>query len=106
MFEYIINFTDQKWHKTIYTYSAYISIILYIISLAGLTIIAPQKLSYLRNLLKIYISIILILRFNPFIIPKYNEANFLFDRKLAFSAGIFLLLTTSLTEYVEKMINI
>lgn len=102
----IIKFTEQKWHQNIYTYLGTISLVVYIIAITGLTVIAPEKIIYLRNFLKIYIAIILIIRFNPFIEPTYNKQNFLFDRKLAFTSGILLLLTTSLTKYIEEIFNI
>ena len=39
----IIKFTEQKWHQNIYTYLATISLVVYIVAIAGLTVIAPEK---------------------------------------------------------------
>jgi hypothetical protein len=57
---------------------------------------APQYLLKLDFYLKLYIGIFLVLRYNPifpFVKNKLEE----FDKKLIFSSGIFILLTTIIT---------
>lgn len=90
----------KELHERIYTYAVYISYILYALILFGITKYAPQYLDTLRNFIKIYISLILIIKFNPFVERKKYMSEF--DRKLVFSSGIFLLLTTSIITIVEK----
>ena len=90
-------------YETIFTYALYGSYILYIIVLFGITTLAPEYLNTLRNFIKIYISLILIIKFNPFI--KYNKYLSEFDKKLVFSAGIYLLFTTSIIEIIETNID-
>lgn len=93
----------SKFHEELYKYAVYISYILYIIVLLGLSKYAPQYLDLLRDFIKIYISLILIIKFNPL---KTNSSYMSeFDKKLVFSSGVFLLLTTSLTSFVEKYLN-
>ena len=65
--------------------------------------LAPEYLSYLRNFLKIYIGLLLIYFYNPIM---YKEKKFTsFDRNLVFSAGIFLLLSTTLLSGIEEYIK-
>ena len=67
-----------------------ISYILYFAVALGLSASAPQYLETLQYWVKLYISLFLIYRFNPFRSITFNEL----DRKVAFSAGVFLLSTT------------
>lgn len=75
-----------------------ITIILYIIISFGLSTIAPQYLSYLRQFLKIYVSLFLIYRFNYFRTIKLTEL----DRKIGFNAGILLIGTDIINYIVQK----
>ena len=90
-------------HETVYTYTLYASYILYAIVLFGITKFAPQYLEYLKNFIKIYISLVLIIKFNPF--AKSGKHLSDFDRKVVFSAGIYLLLTTSIISIVEVVLE-
>ena len=65
----------------------------------GISSLTPQYLSYLRIFLKIYIALLLIYFYNPITYKKKNFTDF--DRKLAFSAGIFLLLSTTIVDSIE-----
>ena len=105
MFEYLIKITEQKWHQKLYYLLSYLTIILYLIAFIGLSFNAPKYLLLLQEIMKIYISIILILRFNPFYKIEFNKNNYEFDRKIAFASGIFLLLTTGLSTYINNILN-
>ena len=105
MFEYLIKITEQKWHQKLYYLLSYFSIFLYILAFIGLSFNAPKYLLLLQEIMKIYISIILILRFNPYYKIEFNKNNYEFDRKLAFSSGVFLLLTTGITTYIRSFLD-
>ena len=90
----------EKLYQNIFIYGTYISYILYIIVLFGITSYAPAYLDYLKSFLKIYIAIILILLYNPVTYKKKQFTDF--DRKIAFSAGIFLLFTSTLISGAEQ----
>jgi len=92
-------------HKKIFVYSLYLSNILYLLALLGVSSFAPQYLDSLDNFIKIYISFFLVINFNPYTKNRILNSNDNFDRQLAFTAGIYLLLTTSLTSYVKKYIT-
>ena len=74
-----------------------ITLILYIVIALGLSANAPQYLYELHSIIKIYISLFLIYRFNPFRRVKYTGL----DVKIAFSAGLFLLGTTAIDEILK-----
>jgi len=84
----------------------YITYILYIVIALGLSANAPQYLDNLNSFIKIYISLFLIYRFNPFRRVKFTEL----DGKIAFSAGVFLLGTTAidvtLQNYLSNLSNL
>lgn len=105
MFEYLIKITEQKWHQKLYYLLSYFSIFLYIVAFIGLSFNAPKYLLLLQEIMKIYISIILILRFNPYYKIEFNKNNYEFDRKIAFSSGVFLLLTTGITTYIRSFLD-
>lgn len=90
----------SKFHEQVYTYAMYISYILYVVVLLGLSYTAPQYLDLLRDFIKIYISLILIIKFNPLV--QKNKIMTEFDKQIVFSSGVFLLLTTSITSLVER----
>ncbi len=92
------------WHHKIFNYMLYISYILFIVAFTGIYSVDPTYLKGLNMLIKIYVSLFLILRFNPYFEIKTNGDTREFDRTIAFSAGIFLLLTTSIIEIATAYI--
>ena len=94
------------FQNKLFTIVITISWILYIAIVTGISINAPKYLDVFHYYVKIYISLFLIWRFNPFTRVTFTEL----DRKIAFSAGIFLFTTTSfnliLTNYTTKIKNI
>jgi len=72
-----------------------ISYILYGISIIGLSRNAPMYIQTLDSYVKIYICLFLIYRFNPL----RNKIEFTeLDRKIVFSAGLFILTTTAINK--------
>jgi uncharacterized BrkB/YihY/UPF0761 family membrane protein len=68
------------------------------VSSLGLSIYAPKYLHDLTSVLSLYVSLVLLWRFNPFRQKiKFNNL----DRKIAFSAGLFMITTTFLNKYIE-----
>lgn len=68
----------------------YITYILYIAIALGISANAPEYLDELQYYMKLYISLFLIYRFNPFRRVKFTGL----DAKITFNAGWFLLATT------------
>lgn len=75
---------------------------LLVISYIGIWRLAPQYLEMLRTITQLYISLFLIIRFNPYASrPNFSEL----DRKVAFSAGMFLFATTIISKYLANIIE-
>jgi hypothetical protein len=77
-----------------------ISYILIFASFFGFSSSAPQYLVNLDYYVRIYICLFLLWRFNPF--RKIENFTNL-DRKIVFSAGLFILTTTALNDYVMSL---
>jgi hypothetical protein len=91
----------QSAHEKFFTAVLFISYMLIFVSFFGLSKSAPEYLATLDYYIRVYICLFLIWRFNPFrTLDKFTEL----DRKITFSAGLFILTTTALNNYVV-MIN-
>lgn len=91
------NKTIHKFQNQAYSLAMTITWILYIAIALGISASAPQYLYYLHSFIKIYISLFLILRFNPLRKVKFTEL----DGKIAFSAGLFLLGSTAIDSFLK-----
>lgn len=76
--------------EKVFRYLLYTSYFLYIVSFLGISYLAPTYHNLLSEIIKIYVCILLILRFNPIYMKKCSE----FDKELVFSAAVFLFFTT------------
>jgi cytochrome c biogenesis protein CcdA len=74
---------------------------LYILFAVGIFKSAPQYLETLDYYVKIYISLFLLWRFNPFRTINFTEL----DRKISFSAGVFLFTTSAINQILVKYLN-
>lgn len=90
--------TLHKYQERIFNLIIYVSYFLIIISALGISESAPKYLNNLDYYVRVYICLFLIWRFNPF--RTHYEFTDL-DRKIAFSAGVFILTTTALNQYLE-----
>lgn len=92
-----MNIQLHSFQNKMFDFIVYITWILYIIIALGISANAPQYLDDLQYYMKIYISLFLIYRFNPF-----RQINFTdLDGKIAFSAGFFLLATTTINTLIQ-----
>lgn len=88
----ISDFTDLfSWHESIYMTILYSSYVLYFIAFTGILSLDPSYLSLLETVIKYYISIMLLIRFNPFVDRKITK----FDKKLVFTSALLLFISTS-----------
>ena len=86
--------SDLAGHKigrSAFMYSVYSSYFLFIVSFLGLSLVNPSYLFTLESVMKTYVALFLVLRFNPLTDTKPSEM----DKRISFSAGLFLLFTTS-----------
>lgn len=82
---------SHKVQEHIFDFTFLIIYFLYFLIALGLSATAPKYLSFLDYYVKIYVSLFLIWRFNPFRHVKFTSL----DKKIAFNAGIFVLFATT-----------
>ena len=93
-------------YESIFYYSINISYILYFIVLFGIIEFAPYYLNSIRQFLKIYIGLLLVILYNSITFKYRSKKISEFDRKLIFNSGFFLLLSSSIiTYYSNKFLN-
>uniref|UniRef100_A0A6C0E2J5 Uncharacterized protein n=1 Tax=viral metagenome TaxID=1070528 RepID=A0A6C0E2J5_9ZZZZ len=76
--------------NTLFNAVIFITYALYFLIVFGISTHAPEYLEGLQYWVKIYVSLFLILRFNFLRKVEFTQL----DRKIAFTAGLFLLTTT------------
>lgn len=97
----VFNRNIHTFQHRAYNIVMYITWILYIAIALGLSANAPQYLDDLQSFVKLYISLFLIYRFNPFRRVKFTGL----DAKIAFSAGVFLLATTAIDKILHNYLS-
>lgn len=93
---------NQKVVEHTYTWLKYILIILYIVGLFGIWSDSGKYLILVDSIFNIMIAGVLIYFFNPLKKTVCND----FHRKVVFSAGIAILLQTSITQYFNPMTTV
>jgi len=78
-----------------------LSYILYGSFALGFSVSSPQYLAQMDYYIKIYISLFLLWRFNPFRTITFNDL----DRRIAFTAGLFLFTTTIISQLLIKYLK-
>ena len=79
----------------------FISWVLYFAILFGVSVNAPSYLDSVDYYAKLYVSLFLLYRFNVFRKITFTEL----DRKIAFSAGVFLFATTALNQTLTTYLD-
>lgn len=106
MLSYLFNVSSTSWHQKLYIYSIYLSYLLFAVAYTGVIIVSPDYLQSLNTFIKYYVSLFLVIRFNPFIDHSlHNNKTASFDRRIAFSAGLFLLLTTTAIQIAKTQLE-
>jgi hypothetical protein len=90
------------FQEKIFDYTFYLLYALIVISALGFSESAQKYIEQIDYYVRIYICLFLIWRFNP--LRKHYEFTNL-DAKIAFTAGIFILTTTALNEYITNIKN-
>uniref|UniRef100_A0A6C0F377 Uncharacterized protein n=1 Tax=viral metagenome TaxID=1070528 RepID=A0A6C0F377_9ZZZZ len=84
----------HDFQSTVFNYIIFASYFLYAAAALGLSAKAPQYLTSLDSYVKIYVCLFLIIRFNPLRKIQFTDL----DRRIAFSAGLYILTTTAITK--------
>ncbi len=94
----MFNYHLHKFQENMFDFIFYATWIIYFALLVGFINQEPKYLTIVHQYMPIYISLFLILRFNPFRHVKFTEL----DRKIAYSAGFFILTTTIIQNFIEE----
>lgn len=92
-------------YETQYTMFTAATVMVYVLtalSLFGVSRSAPTYLMYLRTAIQLYVGMFLVIRFRPFGKDPHSFSEL--DRKVAFSAGALILMTTALATYLQRKI--
>lgn len=99
--------TVMNTYETQYTMFNWATVAVYVLTalaMFGISASAPAYLNTLRTAIQIYVGLFLLFRFHPFrtASTKFSEL----DRKVAFTAGAFIAMTTilgaTLNRYLQK----
>lgn len=95
-------FKHNQWHENIFLIVYYIAWFVYILSIFGISFFGMNFFNNVQQAIRIYISIFLIIKFNPFI-NKKKISNF--DKNIVFQAGFFILSTTIINQIIKTFFN-
>jgi len=93
---------SNMWYERAYNYTRILVLVLYVLAVLGIGEHSPQYLEVIDNVLKIFIGIVLVALFNPWTHTSFNK----FHRRIVFSSGLMLLLSSSLGTYVRSVAHI
>lgn len=102
MLQRISNLGDSSFHQSTFIYALYASYALVAIAITGVMQVDPSYLQYIETFIKYYVSIFLMARFNP--IVRETTKFTAFDAKVAWSAGVFLFITTSAFQLIQAAV--
>ena len=91
----------DKIQHNVLDFVTYITYFLYISVAFGISATAPKYLDDLLFYTKMYVSLFLIYRFNPFRRIKFTSL----DAKIGYNAGIFLLATTIINSVLVTYVD-
>lgn len=97
-----MTFNLVRFQEEAFDFISYLTYILYAAVLFGISYSAPKYLYLLNTYVPIYVAFFLLIRFNKF--RSFKGFTDL-DRKIAFSAGLFILLSSSATAFVQNYFN-
>ena len=95
MLDTLDQIAQGSWHKKAYTVALYASYALFAIAFTGVVALDPKYLGVLDTLLKYYVSVFLMVRFNPWAKRPVDKEAYKFEKRIAFVGGVSLLLTTA-----------
>jgi hypothetical protein len=91
----------HEFQNRLFDIFIFVSYLTYGLLAVGITTTAPKYMSSLDSIVQIYISLFLVIRFNPFRKIIFTDL----DRKICFSAGIFLFTTTTINRILSNYLD-
>ena len=96
--------SGNNFYKMFYIYIIYLLNFLYVLTLVGITYIKPEYVETIRSIAIYYVIFLLFILFNPyysFSLGLNNIDRAELERRVAFSACIFLLFAVGITKLFE-----
>ena len=96
----------KEWIERFYYVLLYAWYALYAVALLGIATVAPSYLDTINTVLKYFIIVFLLVRFNPWINDAKDAHKFTaFDRTIVFSAAFFLLASKAVTSLITNALS-
>ena len=81
-------------HKQLFDTAVYVSYAVYATTIIGVSFLAPKYVELVRTFIHVYVALFLLWRFRPPFLGGAEMGTFgAFDRKIAFHAGVTMLLS-------------
>ena len=90
---------EERHLEVVYSWTKYILFALYAVTIVGLWQEAPKYMLIVDEGFKLLVALILIYFFNPLRKTRCTE----FHRRVVFSAGVFLIISSSLKSLLEMV---
>lgn len=101
----IYDLTKLNFHRIVYKYLTQIYSIIFFVSFLGITLVNQKYIHYLSTIIHLYVGIVLIIRFNPYTKNSTTKKEKEYDRRIAYSAGILLLMSTTFSQFFQQYIK-
>jgi uncharacterized BrkB/YihY/UPF0761 family membrane protein len=86
---------------SVFEITVFVIHVLYIALAIGILREEPLILSVIDYWIKVFVGLFLLYRFNPYVHIKFTD----FDRKVIFSAGMFMIITTVVNTYLINYVK-
>jgi len=87
----------MELYEKVYNYGSILFVILYVVTIIGVWRDSPKYLQIVDDIFKIFIGLLLIYIFNPMSKQPVTQ----FHKKIVFSAGIMILLSSSFKSLLQ-----
>jgi hypothetical protein len=96
----------KEWIHQFYYAMLYAWYGLYAVALLGIATVAPAYLDMLNEVLKYFIIVFLLVRFNPWSTKNGEQKFTAFDRTIVFSAAFFLIASTAVVTLMTNALDL
>jgi len=90
-------------HKQLFDGAVYVSYAVYATTIIGISFLAPKYVEMVRTFIHVYVALFLLWRFRPPFLGGADVGTFgSFDRKIAFHAGVAMVMSLALSSAVLR----
>ena len=93
-------------HKQLFDGAVYVSYTVYATAIIGISFLAPKYVEMLRTFIHVYVALFLLWRFRPPFLGGADTGAFgAFDRKIAFHAGVAMVMSLALSSVMSSAVR-